>query len=79
MFEKVGSECRMSFTGLEELAGRPKMRTTHLLEDLEFHESAPNAAPLYVDEHGRVLRFTLKPGQSIREHDAPHSPFYVVV
>ncbi len=55
------------------------MRTTHLLENLEFHESAPNAQPLYVDEHGRALRFTLKPGQSIREHDAPHSPFYIVV
>ena len=55
------------------------MRTTQLLEDLEFHERAPYAQPLYVGEHGRVLRFTLKPGQSIREHDAPHSPFYVVV
>ena len=55
------------------------MRTTQLLEALEFHEPAPYAQPLYVDEHGRVLRFTLKPGQSISEHDAPHSPFYVVV
>ena len=55
------------------------MRTTQLLEALEFHEPAPYAQPLYVAEHGRVLRFTLKPGQSISEHDAPHSPFYVVV
>jgi quercetin dioxygenase-like cupin family protein len=58
---------------------RRKMRTTHLLEDLEFHEPAPYSQPLYVDEHGRVLRFTLKPGQRIAEHAAPHSPFYVVV
>lgn len=55
------------------------MRTTHLLEGLEFHESSPYAQPLFVDEHGRVLRFTLKPGQKIREHEAEHSPFYVVV
>ncbi len=55
------------------------MRTTNLLEDLEFHEASPYAQPLHVDEHGRVLRFMLKPGQSIREHNAPHSPFYVVV
>jgi quercetin dioxygenase-like cupin family protein len=55
------------------------MRTTQLLEGLEFHEPAPYAQPLYVDEHGRVLRFTLKPGQSMREHNTPHSPFYVVV
>ncbi len=55
------------------------MRTTNLLEGLEFHEPNPYAEPLYVDEYGRVLRFTLKPGQSIREHHAAHSPFYVVV
>ncbi len=55
------------------------MRTTDLLEGLEFHEPNPYAQPLYVDEHGRVLRFTLKPGQSVKEHNAPHSPFYVVV
>ncbi len=55
------------------------MRSTHLLEGLEFHEPAPFAQPLYVDEHGRVLRFMLKPGQQIREHNTPHSPFYVVV
>ncbi len=55
------------------------MRTMPLLENLEFHEAAPYAQPLYVDEYGRVLRFTLKPGQSIAEHETPHSPFYVVV
>ena len=55
------------------------MRTTNLLEGLEFHEQSAYAQPLFVDEHGRVLRFTLKPGQRIREHEAEHSPFYVVV
>ncbi len=55
------------------------MKTMQLLEKLEFHDSNPYAEPLYVDENGRALRFTLKPGQSIAEHSAPHSPFYVVV
>jgi hypothetical protein len=26
-----------------------------------------------------VLRFTLRPGESLKEHNAPNSPFYVVV
>jgi quercetin dioxygenase-like cupin family protein len=55
------------------------MLSTSLLEGLEFHDQNPYAQPLYVDRLGRVLRFTLKPGQSIVEHSAPHSPFYVIV
>lgn len=55
------------------------MRATDLLKNLEFHDSHPYAQPLYVDEDGRVIRFMLQPGQSIAEHDAPSSPFYVVV
>ncbi len=51
------------------------MRTTNLLENLEFHGERPYAQPLYVDEHGRVIRFMLKPGQTIEEHRAPSSPF----
>jgi quercetin dioxygenase-like cupin family protein len=55
------------------------MKTLQLLEGLEFADRDPNAEPLFVDAQGRVLRFTLKPGQSIREHNAPHSPLYIVV
>lgn len=55
------------------------MRATNLLENLEFHDASPYAQPLYVAEDGRVLRFMLKPGQSIDIHDVPSSPFYVVV
>jgi len=55
------------------------MRMMHLLEDLEFHDEHPYAQPLFVASTGRVLRFTLKPGQSMREHNAPDSPFFVVV
>ncbi len=55
------------------------MRSTFLLENMEFHDDHPFAQPLYVDEHGRVIRFTLRPHQSITDHSAPSSPFYVVV
>ena len=55
------------------------MRTAQLLENLEFHDKNPYAQPLFVDKGGRILRFTLRPGQDITEHDAPNSPFYVIV
>jgi quercetin dioxygenase-like cupin family protein len=55
------------------------MQITNLMEQLEFHTPHPYAQPLHVAENGRILRFMLKPGQSIREHNAPHSPFYAVV
>lgn len=55
------------------------MRSTQLLENLEFHDDHPYAQPLYVSEEGRAIRFMLKPGQSIQEHNAPSSPFYAVV
>jgi len=55
------------------------MKTTNLLEGLEFSDKDAHAEPLFVDRHGRAIRFTLKPRQSIKEHNAPDSPFYVVV
>lgn len=55
------------------------MKTAQLLDDLEFHDEHAYAQPLFVAETGRVLRFLLKPGQSIHEHDVPSSPFFVVV
>lgn len=55
------------------------MRSANLLADLQFHADAANAQPLWVDQYGRVIRFMLRPGQSIREHSVPTSPFYVVV
>jgi quercetin dioxygenase-like cupin family protein len=55
------------------------MKIAQLLEGLEFHGENPYADPLFVDKYGRIIRFTLRPGQEIIAHDAPHSPFYVVV
>ena len=55
------------------------MHTMDILQDIEFHATNPYAQPLLVEQTGRVLRFALSPGQSIREHNAPTSPFYVVI
>lgn len=55
------------------------MKATNLLENLKFMDKDPHAEPLHVDEQGRAILFTLKPKQSIREHNAPSSPFFVVV
>lgn len=55
------------------------MKVNHLLDELEFHESHPFAEPLLVNNDGRILRWMLKPGQSVSEHKVPHSPLYVVV
>lgn len=55
------------------------MKSKQLLDQLEFHESVPYAQPLLVDKDLRILRWMLKPGQSIVEHSVPHSPFSVVV
>jgi len=55
------------------------MKPVKLLENLEFGNTDPRAEPLHVDKQGRAILFTLKPDQSIREHNAPSSPFFVVV
>jgi quercetin dioxygenase-like cupin family protein len=55
------------------------MKIIPLMEDWEFKDKNPNAQPLFVTQDGRILRFALKPGQIVREHQAPHSPVYIVV
>lgn len=50
-----------------------------LLENLEFDNERPHAQALWVDRNGRVLRFTLGPGEGLMKHEVPDSPFYVVV
>ena len=55
------------------------MKTIQLLENLEFHDKDPYAEPLHVAKTGRILRFTLKPGQEVVEHSVPDSPVYLVV
>lgn len=55
------------------------MKVMPLLENVEFHEKDPYAEPLFVSQDARVLRFSLRPGQRVREHLAPHSPVHIVV
>lgn len=55
------------------------MKTISLMENWEFKTDAPYAEPLFVAHDGRILRFALRPGQIVREHQAPHSPVYIVV
>lgn len=55
------------------------MKSINLLENWQFNSKGPHAEPLHVDRNGRAILFTLQPGQSIREHNAPSSPFFVVV
>ncbi len=55
------------------------MKAHQLLVDLQFHDSAPFAQPLLVDQYSRILRWMLRPGQQIEEHRVPGSPFHVLV
>ncbi len=55
------------------------MKAIQLFSDLEFSAKRPEADPLYVDKNGRIIRFELEPGQSIKQHNAPDSPFYAIV
>lgn len=55
------------------------MKSTQLLDELEFHDPVPFAQPLLVDQNSRILRWMLKPGQQIEAHKVPDSPFYVIV
>jgi quercetin dioxygenase-like cupin family protein len=55
------------------------MKTFALYENVIFNDKNANAEPLHVDTHGRILRFSLQPGQTIVEHNAPHSPVNIVV
>lgn len=55
------------------------MRVMDLLQDVTFRETAPTAEPIYFDPHGRILRFSLQPGQQIAKHKVPTSPLYIVI
>ena len=48
------------------------MLSIPLHDNLIFHDRDPYAEPLFVDKDGRILRFALKPGQSVRELSLIH-------
>ena len=55
------------------------MKEMQVLDDVKFSTKRAQAEPLYVDRNGRIMRFELAPGQTIKEHNAPDSPLYLVV
>ena len=55
------------------------MQAIALMEDWEFADINPKAEPLFVAPDGRILRYALRPGQVVQDHNAPHSPVYIVV
>ena len=55
------------------------MISSNLNEETEFHSQNPYAKPIHVDRNGRALLFALHAKQIIREHNAPSSPFYIVI
>lgn len=55
------------------------MKSINIFENWQFYPKGPHADPLYVDKNGRAILFTLKPEQTIHEHNVPSSPFYMVI
>ena len=55
------------------------MKTIPMFDNLQFHDKNPYPQPLAMDGQGRVLSFALRPGQCIRQHNAPDSPLYLIV
>jgi quercetin dioxygenase-like cupin family protein len=55
------------------------MHSFDLTDHVEYDDRHAHAEPIYVDKHGRAILFTLAPGQAIDEHQAPSSPFYVII
>jgi quercetin dioxygenase-like cupin family protein len=55
------------------------MLSIPLHDNVVFRNRDPYAEPLFVDKSSRILRFALRPGQSVREHMAPNSPVHIVI
>ncbi len=55
------------------------MKSVNLFENWKFDDKGPRAEPLHVDRNGRAILFTLQPEQTIRAHNVPSSPFFVII
>ena len=55
------------------------MKTIQLLDHVIFNETHAHSEPLDVDSNGRALLFALRPGQTVKEHNAPGSSVNIVV
>lgn len=56
-----------------------KMKTIKYKENVKFNKDHGVADPLFIDKNSRLLRFSLLPGQSIKEHRAPSSPVFIKI
>lgn len=50
------------------------MKILNITENIQFDNKHPHAEALSADENLRVFRFSLLPGQEIKEHKSPTSP-----
>jgi len=55
------------------------MESFDLMKDVEFKTEHPVAESMLVDKDTRLIRFSLLPGQSIKEHSAPSSPVHIII
>ena len=55
------------------------MNSFDLMKDVEFKTERRVAESILIDEDTRLIRFSLLPGQSIKEHSAPSSPVYIII
>jgi quercetin dioxygenase-like cupin family protein len=76
-FSIIGQAINRSIQRYQER--RSTMQIFEAVEDLRLGDAAGLAQPLWADEHSRILRFVLQPGDSIKEHHSRNSPFYALV
>lgn len=55
------------------------MHSFDIMKDVEFKTEHPVAETILADKDTRLIRFSMLPGQVIKEHSAPSSPVYIVV
>ena len=55
------------------------MKCINLVENWNFSDKGPHAEPLHVDRNGRSILFTLQPEQTIRAHNVPGSPLFIMI
>jgi quercetin dioxygenase-like cupin family protein len=55
------------------------MKCINLVENWKFDDKGPYAEDVHVDRKGRAILLTLQPEQTIRAHNVPSSPFFVLV
>lgn len=55
------------------------MKTIQALEELAFSDKGPFAQQLSSDDVGKIVRYTLKPGQELDETHAPFLPRHFIV